>query len=411
MKSLALPFALTFFALFLWGCRNSGSEDDRVEYRVAYPLTVSLSEFEREVSLEGPQPLEEPGKIYAYENWILISEPGKGIHVLDNSDPESPQKLGFIPIVGNRDLSVRNGILYADSLRDLLVLDFTDTGSVSEITRLKGVLQDPVVWPAEAELFEYGEIADDEVLIGWEVRTEWRSPPDVQVDVLFAEDAAATGSTGQGGSLARFRIVGDYLYAVDSHSINIFDLTDLLNPLEQEDVFAGFDIETLYNQGELLFLGSRSGMYIYDISDPSSPVYVSEFQHGTACDPVVVEGDYAYVTLRGGTVCGAAESGLYIIDLRTLSQPQQLAFYPMDGPYGLGYHGSHLYVCDGDSGLKVYDKSNLEGLELIQSLDYAEAFDLIPLDSHLILIAGQRLVQFDYAGGGLELIGEILLVD
>ncbi len=411
MKSLVLHLSLALFAVLLWGCRNSGPEDDRIEYRVAYPLTVSLSEFERDVSMEAPQPLEEPGKIYAYENWILISEQGKGIHVLDNSDPEAPLKVGFIPIIGNRDLSIKGDILYADSLRDLLVFDFTNPSSISMIGRLEDVLQHPVVWPAEAEMFEYGRIGDDEILIGWEVRTELRSPPDMQVDILWAEDAALAGPAGQGGSLARFRIVGDYLYAVDSHSINIFDITDLLNPLEQEDVFAGFDIETIYNQGAMLFLGSRSGMYIYDITEPSSPVYVSEFQHGTACDPVVVEGDYAYVTLRGGTICGAAESGLYIIDIKDLLQPVQLAFYPMDGPYGLGYHGSHLYVCDDDSGLKVYDKSDLEGLELLQRFDYAEAFDLIPLESHLILIAGQRLVQFRYAGNGLELIGETLLVD
>jgi hypothetical protein len=411
MKTLVLNLSLALFVLLFWGCRNSGPEDDRIEYRVAYPLTVSLSEFESDVSMEAPQPVEEPGKIYAYENWILISEQGKGIHVLDNSDPEAPLKIGFIPIIGNRDLSIKDDILYADSLRDLLVFDFSDPGSISMISRLKDVLQDPVVWPAEAELFEYGQIGNDEILVGWEVRTELRSPPDIQVDILWAEDAALSNSTGQGGSLARFRIVGEYLYAVDSHSIHIFDITDLLNPQVQESVFAGFDIERLDNQGEMLGVGRRAGVYMYDIAEPSSPVYVSEFQHGTACDPVVVEGDYAYVTLRGGTVCGAAESGLYIIDIQNLYQPKQLAFYPLDGPYGLGYHGSHLYVCDGDSGLKVYDKSDLESLELIQHFDYEEAFDLIPLDSHLILIAGQRLLQFDYASGGLELIGEHSLLD
>ena len=94
------------------------------------------------------------------------------------------------------------------------------------------------------------------------------------------------------------------------------------------------------------------GMYIYDISNPELPELVSEFQHGTACDPVVVDDTYAYVTLRGGNLCGATESGLYIIDIQDLTQPELKVIYPMDEPYGLGVKDELLFICDGASGLK-----------------------------------------------------------
>lgn len=161
----------------------------------------------------------------------------------------------------------------------------------------------------------------------------------------------------------------------------------------------------------MLFLGSRTGMYIYDIADPAFPARVSEFQHGTACDPVVVEGEYAYVTLRGGNDCGATESGLYIVDMTDIERPVLLTSYPMDEPYGLGYHGSLMFVCDGDSGLKIYDKTDLEALVLLEQFDQPQAYDVIPLDSHLILIAGQKLVQFEYLSDGLEPISEFSLRD
>ena len=67
--------------------------------------------------------------------------------------------------------------------------------------------------------------------------------------------------------------------------------SDLGNPQDLEDVYAGFDIETIFNRGNHLFLGSMRGMYIYDITNPAVPTFVSEFQHGTACDPVVVDGE------------------------------------------------------------------------------------------------------------------------
>ena len=38
----------------------------------------------------------------------------------------------------------------------------------------------------------------------------------------------------------------------------------------------------------------------------------------TSCDPVVVQGDYAFVTLRGGTECQGFSNQLDIIDISTL---------------------------------------------------------------------------------------------
>ena len=103
------------------------------------------------------------------------------------------------------------------------------------------------------------------------------------MDILAFAEAKAT--TGQGGSLAKFKIVDDFLYAVDSHNINIFNIDNLEKPQQLNPVFAGFDIETIFNRGNHLFLGSRSGMYIYNIETPALPQFISEFQHGTACDP------------------------------------------------------------------------------------------------------------------------------
>ena len=171
--------------------------------------------------------------------------------------------------------------------------------------------------------------------------------PDILIDFAEAANDVGSGNTGQGGSLARFKIVDDYLYAVDSHQINVFEISDLENPKDLDDVYAGFDIETIFNRGDHLFLGSMRGMYIYDITAPATPTFVSEFQHGTACDPVVVDENYAYVTLRGGNFCGATESGLYIIDLADITTPELLVIYPMNEPYGLGVKDDKLFVCDG----------------------------------------------------------------
>jgi len=199
------------------------------------------------------------------------------------------------------------------------------------------------------------------------------------------------------------------LYAVDSHNINIFNIDDLENPKNLNAVFAGFDIETIFNRGEHLFLGSMRGMYIYDITAPDKPILVSEFEHGTACDPVVVDGDYAYVTLRGGNECGATESGLFIVDISNISNPVLKETYPMDGPYGLGVKDEKLFVCDGDSGLKVYDKTNIEDLVTLNHFKNINTFDVIPLAETLLMVGDEILYQYEYKENSIKLLSTLSL--
>lgn len=386
---------------------DKNDDSDYEDYLVARPLKISLEEFKNGVDVISPLPINESGKIYAYQGYIFINDKYKGIHVIDNTDPTNPQKKAFIKIAGNVDISIKDDYLYADSLMDLIVLDISDMNSISIVNRLENVLRDNVIWPSQADFIEYEDIDySSEVLVGWEVVTERRLKTEIDnrfVDFAFAE-TANDASVGQGGSLARFKIVNDYLYAVDSHNINIFDISDMGNPQDLDDVYAGFDIETIFNRGEQLFLGSMRGMYIYDISSPAMPTLISEFQHGTACDPVVVDGDYAYVTLRGGNACGATESGLFIVDISDITSPKLEISYSMDEPYGLGVKDEKLFVCDGASGLKVFDKTDVNSLKPLNHFKDIVTFDVIPLDENLLMVGDETLYQYEYVENNIQLL-------
>ncbi|MDT0606780.1 LVIVD repeat-containing protein [Croceitalea rosinachiae] len=413
MKKKAL-LILSFITLVFFSCNDDGDDSEFADYLVARPLVMSKTEFTNSIDVVSPLPIDESGKIYAYQDYIFINDKYKGVHVIDNSNPESPLKISFIKIAGNVDISIKDNYLYADSITDLIVLDISDIDNIQIVNRMENVLRDNVIFPSEAQIFEWADIDyENELIVGWETVTERRRIEDVVQPDIFFDDVATTnessGDTGQGGSLARFKIVDDYLYAVDSHQINVFEISDLENPKDLEDVFAGFDIETIFNRGEHLFLGSMQGMYIYDISAPATPTFVSEFQHGTACDPVVVDENYAYVTLRGGNFCGATESGLYIIDITTIESPELMVIYPMDEPYGLGVKDNKLFVCDGASGLKVYDKSDIPDLEQLNHFKDIVTFDVIPLENQLLMVGDEVLYQYEYLNDNIRLISSLNL--
>jgi hypothetical protein len=244
------------------------------------------------------------------------------------------------------------------------------------------------------------------VVVDWVITRERREVSDdaIYFDAAFelTSNEMPIGGNGKGGSLARFKIVNSFLYAVDNHSINIFDIKNLNEPTKLESVYAGFDIETIFNRNQYLFLGSMSGMFIYDISVPDSPQFVSEFRHGTACDPVVVDDNFAFITLRSGNSCGAFESSLLIVDISDIENPNLIKSYAMQGPYGLGLKNEKLFICDGDAGLKVYDKTDVNNIIQLNHFDDIIAFDVIPLENQLLMIGDGVLYQYKYQNDSIE---------
>lgn len=165
------------------------------------------------------------------------------------------------------------------------------------------------------------------------------------------------GSTdGKGGSLAVFALKGNYLYTVDERQLHVFHISDPANPIKVNDVNVGFDIETLYSLDNLLFMGARSGMYIYDIQNPENPLFLSQSTHFTACDPVVANQTHAFVTLHSSSFCGNNINTLMVYDIANLQDPQLIHQRNLTAPKGLTLYGDYLVVCDDE--LKIFDVSN-----------------------------------------------------
>jgi hypothetical protein len=113
--------------------------------------------------------------------------------------------------------------------------------------------------------------------------------------------------------------------------------------------------------------------------------------------------------LRAGNFCGALDSSLLIVDIADLYNPKLKKSYSMDNPYGLGIKDNLLFICDGASGLKVYNKSNIENLELLDHFKDINTFDVIPLEDRLLMIGAKELFQYTYSDNGIDLLSKFSL--
>ena len=202
--------------------------------------------------------------------------------------------------------------------------------------------------------------------------------------------------TGKGGSMAVFALRGNYLYTVDNQDLHVFQISNTNNPVKVNKVTIGRDIETIYSLGDLMFMGSRNGMFIYDVSNPESPKYLSDAQHFTACDPVVADNGYAYVTLHSNASCGNNLNTLMVYNIADVKNPQLIHQRNLTYPRGLAIYENYLIVCDDE--LKIFDTTNPAEPVLVKSVNY-KFKDIVIYNNILYAFGEQKVTQFKWNAG------------
>lgn len=411
LKMKKLLYLLAFLTVFFTvSCSDSCQRT--VSYINYEPIYRTTDEVRSALNFSNePREINNPGRLYFKDNYMYINEAGEGIHVINNTNPQFPVSVGFINIPGNFDLAAKGNFLYADSYVDLVVLDITDPTDISFVNRVESVFGDYLVWNGRWDadnqtiLVGYDETwVEDEISMDcddggstWWGRGGWLfAEAAADVNTFSLQTSGGTTGAGVGGSLAKFTIYDDFLYTIDWSDMRLFDLSDQAAPEKTETIPLGWGIETIYPYGDKLFLGAQNGMHIYDNANPSAPEWISTYEHINSCDPVVVQGDWAYVTLRSGTECAGFTNQLDVVNISDLSNPYRHETYEMENPHGLGIDHDCLFITEGANGIKFMDASNLDDITLVDEIRDLHAIDVIALNDVLMVIGEDGFYQYSY---------------
>lgn len=400
---LVSSLLLCLMALTFWGCIK-----DKVTktYTIERPIYKPLSAVLAGINGNAAEPVSSAGKLYIKGKYIFLNEVDKGIHVIDNTDPSRPIQTAYLDIPGNRDIAVKDNILYADMYASLLAIDISD---LHHVTIKKNI---PDFFTNRMYYTNGIRTDSSQVIVGWikkdtTVTVEANNQffptgcPNCLFANMSAEAASKIPSTGTAGSMAAMVLLNDYLYAItEPHSVGIVNVSNAAAPVKSGSLYAGFDLQTMYPFKDKLFLGSAVGMFIADVSDPLHPKQVGQFSHGRACDPVVTDGTHAYVTLHAGTWCGGISNELNVLDVQNVLKPMLLKTYQLTKPTGLSKDGDLLFICDGTSGVRLYNAANPLDLKLLQQIKCDDPYDVIASGSHALVVAKDGLYQYDYSNIG-----------
>ncbi|GLR18932.1 hypothetical protein GCM10007940_35480 [Portibacter lacus] len=374
------------------------------EYIQFNPVYMTGTQLNYDITTVSDKALVNPGKIYFYKNYLFINEQGEGVHVYNNENPAAPVHETFYNIPGNFDIAIKDDILFADNPLYLLTIDISTITNPQLKTRER--LKDydwlydnldyqHVIYYTRSNIVESFDCSDS----NWGQQIFRRNDnifvdfaSDFDGNVITNESTGSNGNSGSGvgGSFARFTIYDNYLYTVDESSLNVWDISQSMSPEKISSKHLGWGIETIFPYKTNLFIGSTAGMFIFDNSDPANPVQTSTFRHAQACDPVVVSGDKAYVTLRDGTECNGFENQLDVLDVSNINNPTLIKSYDMKHPHGLAIRDNDLFICEGSYGLKVFDASDDQKITSneLAHLDNINAYDVISISPEVLFLIG-----------------------
>lgn len=165
-------FYWSLFSAAIIGCRQSTRNIGNVTTIEGYaPIYVTKTEL-KDIAVKPATATITAGKIYAYGNYIFQNDVNAGIHIIDNSNKANPKKIGFLKIMANTEMAVKNNFLYANNLYDLVVFDISNAAVPVLVNRVVDAF--PTVaqnYPMQQNVYFECVDASKGVVVNWVKKT------------------------------------------------------------------------------------------------------------------------------------------------------------------------------------------------------------------------------------------------
>ncbi len=367
--------------------------------------------------------------VFLEDNYAYIVDRNNGIIIVNVSDPSTPIFAGSWIKSGVSDDFVHENFLYVTDITDgLSVLDLTDPSNpifINTLT-LSGVAQEIIIDDIYAYIacqsggFQIVKVIDiiptlldsyDTPDNSWsvDVSGDYAYVADESgglqiVDISNPLDATFVGNYTTPDDARDIIISGNYAYiAAGDAGLQILDISDPTTP-----AFVGYyDTPSLATalaiSGNLIYVADGAGgLVIIDVSVPSTPTLVGYYDTPSYGYGVDVDGNYAYVADGGGglvildvstpstptlvtiytttdfalnvlisetyAIVSIYKYGILILDISTPSTPTlvvSISDYDFWGPWETELSGDYACVANGNSGIQIFDLSNLSNPLLV----------------------------------------------
>ncbi|MFW9852752.1 MAG: LVIVD repeat-containing protein [Candidatus Thorarchaeota archaeon] len=192
-----------------------------------------------------------------------------------------------------------------------------------------------------------------------------------------------------GGGAHTIRLKGDLLYIADhSQGMEILNISDLYNIVKITNVPVSEDTAGIDIAGDLAFITAPEGLFIYNISNPSSPQSVHTYTSTKS---------YSYIEVHDNLAFISNPSYIEVIDISNPTNPVKVSTIGGGGFIrNFQIVGNLLFGSNMDRGVEIYDISNIHRVKLLGRFHDGGKPAYIHVINHIAFVA-------DY-DNGLEII-------
>jgi hypothetical protein len=154
-----------------------------------------------------------------------------------------------------------------------------------------------------------------------------------------------------------------FISGIQIWGIDIVNISDPLSPVKITNIQIG-EVGDIYFRDTYMFIAAGDqGLLVYDISDISNPEFISSFKD---------EYDYCRITtvevVGNNAYLGDDYYAFRILDISNIDSLKQIALIPMDDSvWDLAIQDNYAFLVCGSSGLYIYDITDKNRVEEISS--------------------------------------------
>lgn len=350
---------------------------------------------------------------------VLTASLFRGLEIFNVSDPANPV------LVGDRDVdadawsvAVVNDTAFLGTDAGLFVIDITVPiiplviGHVDPGAAIRGIAIDgDRAYLASGDdgmfIVDISDPTAPTMSMQWDIPNNLklvRTKNDVAFvvgDGLFGVDTSDPASTEVLSKVSPPGVVRDIVFtetlavlAADHAGIVIYDITDVTNPVLLSELALLDEALGVAVEGDLCYASEELGRFVVlDIGDPTSPQLIGASDDLDASGQIVIDQEVAYV----------AAGHLLVFDIKDPTAPALLTSVPIPGnSYGtLEQIGDHVFVATG-SGVGIFDVSDPAAAHHVGSAPTRDSVDdLAVVGDRLFACMGEDGIEaFDMSRPG-----------
>ncbi len=262
------------------------------------------------------------------------------IHVIDVSVPENPVYLSVWDYGMSADIEISGNLAFIANYFEFRILDISNIQSPQSLGYIPGdmngiCLKDNLI---------YG------VISGYPAKLQVIDFSDLQNPIVITNFELPGSNSSTGGDIA---VASSNAYVVNGRNMWGVNITDPFNPVITDTITTKKPIYKIYIDGDkALITQSYLGIKVIDITNPNELIELGYYDTPGVSEQVMATGDIAYIA--------NGYSGLQIIDISDHNNPYYFSsLQTIKKAKGFDIHNSYLFLADGFVGLDLIDISNV----------------------------------------------------